>query len=88
MAVAVLRPLNAQNQHRLYTLFLEGYHKMLIVFNFCKSYYIAGDKYLLFFIYFPSLLLVEEYTLENFSIYYFFNNFKSLKHLSTIMHVQ
>ena len=59
MAVAVLRPLNAQNQHRLYTLFLEGYHKMLIVFNFCKSYYIAGDKYLLFL----SLLLVEEYTI-------------------------
>ena len=46
---------------------LEGYHRMLIVFNFCKSYYIAGDKYLLF----PSLLLVKEYTLQNFSIYYF-----------------
>ena len=38
--------------------------------------------------YLPSLLLVEEYTLQNFSIYYFFNNFKSLKHLSNLMHVQ
>ena len=29
---------------------LEAYHRMLIVFDFCKSYYIAGDKQLLDFL--------------------------------------
>ena len=53
---------------------LEGYHRMLIDFNFCKSYYIAGDKYLLFFI--PALSW-RIYIIELFNLFQQFQKFQT-----------